>query len=146
MSRVLNKGLIKIIIFLMVISMPVYASNNYEDTNLLENTIIEPYFTNITAFTNTFEISSYGKATVYPYLIARSIDSFAIEVNLEQLKYGKWTSIKSWTESSKGTSGGFTSSYYVPKGYAYKAVSKGMVYRNGTLIESASIVSKMESY
>lgn len=146
MSRVLSKGLIKIIIFLMVISTSVYASNNYGDTNLMENTIIKPYFTNISSFTNMFEMSSYGKASVSPYLAARNIDRLTIEVNLQQFKDGKWISIKSWTESYNGISGGFTSSYYVPKGYIYRAVSKGMVYKNGLLLESASIVSKMESY
>lgn len=146
MSRVLNKGLIRIIIFLMIISTPVYASNSYGDANTLKNIIITPYFTNISVFTNTFEISSSDKASVSSYLTARNIDSLTIEVTLQQFKDGNWISIKSWKESSNGTSGGFSSSYYVPKGYIYRAVSKGMVYKNGVLLESTSNTSKMESY
>lgn len=146
MSRALNKWLIKIIIFLMVISTPVYASNNYEDTNILDNTIITPYFSNISVFTNTFEISSSGKASVASYLSARNIDNLTIEVDLQQFKDGNWTTIKSWTQSSKGISGGLSGSYYVIKGYIYKVVSKAMVYKNGVLVESTSNISKMESY
>lgn len=130
----------------MVISTPVYASNKYEDTNILENTVITPYFTNISVFTNNFEISSSGKASVSSYLTARSIDSLTIEVDLQQLKDGKWISVKSWTKSSDGTSGGLSGSYYVLKGYIYRTVSKAMVYENGVLVESTSNISKMESY
>lgn len=146
MSRVLNKGLIKIIIFLMVISTPVYASNNYGDTELSENTIITPYFSNISVFSSTLKISSYGKASISAYLTARNIDRLTIEVDLQHLKDGRWISLKKWTESSNGTSGGLSGSYYVPKGYIYRTVSKGMVYKNGSLLESTSITSKMESY
>jgi len=47
MNGVLNKKLIKIIIFLMIISTSAYAFDNYEDTNMTERTIITPFFTNI---------------------------------------------------------------------------------------------------
>ena len=40
MMRVFKKGLIRIIIFMMVISAPVHASNNQEYTNMLENKIM----------------------------------------------------------------------------------------------------------
>ncbi len=146
MSRVVNKGLIKIIIFLIIISTPVHASNNYGDTKLSENTIITPYFTNISVFDSTLKISSYGKASVSSYLTARNIDRLTIEVDLQQLKDGRWLSLKKWTESSNNTSGGLNGSYYVPKGYIYRTVSKGMVYKNGVMLESTSAVSKMESY
>ena len=144
--RVLKKGLIRILIFMMVISAPVYASNNQEDTNMLENKRITPNFTNISVFSSTLNISSYGKASVSSYLTARNIDSLAIEVDLQQLKDGRWISIKKLTESSAGTSGGLSGSYYVSKGYIYRTVSKGMVYKNGALLESTSAISKMESY
>lgn len=146
MNRVLKNGLIKIIIFMMVISTPVHASNNHDDTNMLGNTTITPYFTNISIFSSTLKISSYGKASVSSYLTARNIDSLAIEVDLQQLKDGKWISIKKWAETSNNTSGGLSGSYYVPKGYIYRTVSKGMVYKNGSLLESTSAISKMESY
>lgn len=146
MSRVLKKGLIKIIIFMMVISTPVHASNTYGDTNMLENTIITPYFTNIFVFDSTLKISAYGKASVSSYLTAGNIDSFTIEVSLQQFKDGRWISIKKWEESSNRTSGGLSGSYYVSKGYVYRTVSKGMVYKNGVLLESTSAISKMESY
>lgn len=146
MSRVLKRGLIKLIIFLTVISTLVHASNNYEGTNIQKNTIIAPYFTNISIFTNNFELSSSGKASVSSYLSARSIDSLIIEVDLQQLKDGKWISLKSWTKSFDGTSVGLSGSYYVPKGYIYRTISKGMVYKNGMLLESTNAISKMESY
>jgi hypothetical protein len=146
MMRVFKKRLIRIIIFMMVISAPVNASNNQEYTNMLENKIITPYFTNISVFSSTLNISSYGKASVSSYLTARNVDNLAIEVDLQQLKDGRWISIKKWTESSAGTSGGLSGSYYVSKGYIYRTVSKGMVYKNGALLESTSAISKMESY
>lgn len=146
MNKRLNIGLINIIIFLMIISTPVYALNGYEGTNILEGTIITPYFTNISIFTNTFEISAGGKASVSSYLLARDIDNLTIEVDLQQFKDGKWITIKSWIQSYKDISGGLGGSYYVLKGYIYRAVSKAMVYKNGVLLESTSVSSKMESY
>ena len=146
MDGVLNKRLIKIIIFLMVISTPAYACNNYGDTDMTESKVITPFFTNISIFNSTLKISSSGKASVSSYLTARNIDSLTIEVDLQQFKDGKWTSIKSWTESSTGTSGGLSGSYYVPKGYIYRTVSKGKVYKDGVLLESTSLTSKMKSY
>lgn len=145
MSRLYNKGFIIIIIFLMVVSTPIYASNNY-DTGIEEDTIIKPSFTNISIFVNTFEISTYGKASVSSYLTARNIDRVRIQTNLQQFKNGKWISIKSWVESSNATNCMLSGSYYVPKGYFYRVVSKGMVYKNGVLLESTSNTSKMESY
>lgn len=146
MNRLLNKRLIKLIILLMVISTSVHATSEHIETNDLENTNIKPYFTNISVFVNTFEISTSGKASVSSYLTARNIDSLKIEVSLQQFNNGQWTSIKTWTETLSGMNGGLSGSYYVPKGNIYRVVSKGMVYENGLLVESTRNISEIESY
>lgn len=146
MNRILNRGLIKLVIFLLILSTPVYGTDDYEDINIVENSIIKPNFTYINIFTNAFDISANGKASVSSYLTARNIDNLIIKVDLQQLKDGKWTTIKSWTEPSKGINGGLSGSYYVLKGYIYRAVSKAMLYRNGVLVESTSNISRMEVY
>lgn len=146
MNRLLNKRLINLIILLMIISTSVYATSEHIETSDLENTDIKPYFTYISVFANTFEISASGKASVSSYLTARNIDSLSIEVSLEQFNNGQWTSIKTWTETLNGINGGLSNSYYVPKGYTYRVVSKGMVYKNGSLVESTSNISEMKSY
>lgn len=145
MNKLSKKGLIKLIIFLMVVSTPVYAFSNYDD-GLEGDTIIKPSFTNISIFVNTFEISAYGKTSVTSYLTARNINRVRIQTNLQQFKNGKWVSIKRWIESSNSTNCMLNGSYYVPKGYFYRTVSKGMVYKNGLLIESTNFTSKIKSY
>lgn len=146
MNRILNRGLIKLMIFMLILSTPVYATEDYEDINIVENSIIKPNFTYINIFTNAFDISANGKASVSSYLTARNIDNLIIKVDLQQFKDGNWITIKSWTGSSKGVYGGLSGSYYVLKGYIYRAVSKAMLYRNGVLVESTSNISRMEVY
>lgn len=146
MNRLCSRGLIKLLILLMIISTPAYATYDYGNIDVFESLVIKPNFTYISIFANVFDISTNGKASVSSYLSARNIDNLTIKVDLQQFKDGKWTTIKSWTASSKGVNGGLSGSYYVLKGYIYRAVSKAMVYRNGVLVESTSNVSRMEVY
>lgn len=146
MNRLLSRGLITLLIVIMFISTPIYAAGGNRNINVYKSSEIKPNFTYISIFTNDFEISVSGKASVSSYLSARNIDKLIIKVDLQRFMDGKWTTVKSWTESSNGINGGLSGSYYVLKGYIYRAISQGMVYKNGVLVESTSNVSRMKVY
>ena len=108
--------------------------------------IVSPFFTNITLFQNVFDISTDGKASISVYLTARDVDSVKVDASLQQFKNGNWLTIKSWTNTSMGTYAGVSGSYYVAKGYQYRVVSIGQVYKSQTLIESSEFLSNSKTY
>lgn len=107
---------------------------------------IQPLFTNINVFQSTFDISSNGKASNTVYLNARNVDKVEIRANLQQYKSGSWTTIKSWSEFGNQTSYGFTKYWYVTKGYSYRLVSYGYVYKGNKIVEGNSITSRTITY
>jgi hypothetical protein len=114
------------------------STKNYE--------IVTPFFTNITLFQNVFDISTDGKASISVYLTARNVDSVKVDASLQQFKNGNWLTIKSWTNTSAGTYAGVSGTYYVAKGYQYRLVSNGYVYKSGNLVEQTEFYSNIKNY
>lgn len=107
---------------------------------------IQPLFTNINTFQSTFDIDSNGKSLNTVYLNSRNADRIKINTYLQQYNSGRWTTIKSWSESRNSTSYGFTNNWYVNKGYSYRLVSYGYVYKSNRIVESTSRISQTLTY
>jgi len=135
-----------LVLLVVVTTFPAYAGKITQNDQMVSNPIIQPYFTNITIFQNYFEISAVGKASVSSYLTGREIDEVRVDASLQQYKNGSWTTIKSWTATSFGTNAGLNGTYYVAKGYSYRLISNGKVYRNGIVIEQTSYLSESKNY
>lgn len=130
------------ILIVMLILFP--QQGQAAELNNIEN--IQPLFTNINIFQSTFDIDSNGKSSNTVYLNSRNSDKLKINAYLQQYNSGRWTTIKSWSESRNSTSYGFTNSWYVPKGYSYRLVSNGYCYKYNKLVESTSAISRTVNY
>lgn len=138
------------LLLLMVVSfmtcIPAYATETSMGFINKDQNIVKPMFTNIAIFQNDFNITTGGKVELMSYLTARNVTEVAIETNLQQNKNGVWVTIKSWSSASKGTNSGLEGSYFVSTGYKYRMVSKGKVFKNGSLVEETSYISEIKSY
>ncbi len=141
-----KKFLFLLMALLSFASLPTYAFESTEQTLNSGNIIIQPRFTNISIYQNTFDLSASGKASVMTYLTVRTLSDVRVEASLQQSKNGTWTTVKSWSSSASGTSSGLNVTYYVLKGYNYRMISSGKVYKNGKLIEQTSYVSESKYY
>lgn len=135
-----------LLMFMLVIQGNAYANDSIDKYGNGEQSIIQPYFTNIVRFENGFDISASGKASVSVYFKAQNVDSVRVDANLQQYKNGAWVTIKSWTNTSEGTDVGLNKEYYVAKGYSYRLASEGKAYIDGSLVERTSYVSQTINY
>lgn len=143
-----SKLMLSLLLIIFAFTVPTFADcdepsmsksiDNYE--------IVMPFFTNITLFQNVFDISTDGKASISVYLTARNVDSVKVDASLQQFKNGNWLTIKSWTNTSVGTYAGLSGTYYVTKGYEYRLVSSGYVYKNEHLSEQTDFYSNTKTY
>jgi hypothetical protein len=144
-----KRKLIQLIGLTLMISMiviPVHAQESTLYQKASEKLIVQPYFSNISIFQNGFDISSSGKASVNVYLTAQNIDSVKVDASLQQYKNGTWITIKSWMNFELGTNSGLSGTYYIAKGYFYRLVSNGIVYKSGVIVERTSFTSETEYY
>lgn len=133
--------LIGLVLMIGTLGLPVQAQEKLTNNELTEKIIVQPCFANISIFQTGFDISSTGKASVNVYLTAQNVDSVKVDASLQQFKNGAWTTIKSWSNIAAGTNAGLSGSYYVAKGYSYRLVSNGTVYKSGRVIESTTYTS-----
>lgn len=129
----------------MISAIPVYASSDFKVVEENAN-IIQPRFTNIAAFTNKFDISSGGKATITSSVTATNVDKIKINAYLQRYANGQWTTVKSWTTTEYGTFAALGESYYVTSGYQYRMVSNAYVFLNNQLLESTTYTSGTKIY
>jgi len=73
------KKVLGVTILTCILIVPVYA-DQMEDVK--EIVVIQPRFSNINVFQNTFDISSSGKASVTVYLNARNADEVTVVADL----------------------------------------------------------------
>ena len=138
----------KIIIFLLVMlmtgifTMPSVASSSEVNDDIG----VSPMFTYIIDTEAQIFINSSGKATVETYLTGNNqVTSTKAIINLQQYKNGRWTTIKTWNESSSTRILNFSSTYYVNSGYSYRVQSTVTAY-SGTNSESTTLTSSSQSY
>jgi len=143
-----SKWMLCLLVIIFTFAMPAFADCDKSSVSKStgNNAIVTPFFTNITLFQNVFDISTDGKASISVYLTARNVDSVKVDASLQQFKIGNWLTIKSWTNTSVGTYAGVSGTYYVAKGYQYRLVSSGYVYKSGNLIEQTDFYSIVKTY
>lgn len=142
------RWILSLIVVMFAINVPTFADGHEPSVCKLNSNyeIVTPFFTNITLFQNVFDISTDGKASISVYLEARNVDSVKVDASLQQLKNGNWVTIKSWTNISAGTYAGVSGTYYVAKGYKYRLVSSGYVYKSGSLSEQTEFNNSIKTY
>ncbi len=143
----------KKIIMLLVISVicftinPTFILASQGNQQTMESNLIQPMWTYIDSYRNTFVISDFGRADVTVVLHSFTADSIRVEASIQQLKNGDWITIKTWSNTvhDKITCG-LGKSWYVAKGYLYRMVSTGIVYKNGKIVEQTTYVSPLRYY
>lgn len=141
----LKRSMIMFCALLLMIAVPVNATENMEFTDN-ETIIIQPRFTNISVFMNSFDITTGGKAIVESALSARNCDEVRISMYLQRYENGNWISIKNWAETRSGVSMLLSKEWYVASGYQYRMKSYGYVYSGDQLLESTSHTSVSKVY
>lgn len=140
----------KCIVFLLVMTIvsifaiPALAEDMWEVN--YDGTIISPMFTYIsTAYADVF-INSSGKATAETYVAGNSaVTSAKATINLQQYKGGRWTTIKTWNESSNSRILDFIGTHYVSSGYEYR-VQSNVTVNSGSRTESTTVTSSSQGY
>lgn len=124
-----------------------YNPNKIDNLNTRENSVISPLWTYILDVWQTFDISSSGKAEIVATMDTKNseVDNLKIVSNLQQLKNGSWTTIKSWTSTTESTSLILQGTWYVSKGYSYRVVTNYYAY-NGSDVESTNLASRIVKY
>ena len=115
----------------------VYAESE-TTTNLdtLKGIEITPYFTNIVTFSNAFDISPSGLATLTSSIYSNGTDSAKIVMYLQRYQSGAWTNVKSWTDTQTGSYMLMERTYSVASGYQYRMKNYAYVYSGGVFVES----------
>jgi len=125
-----------------IFTMPSVASSSKVNDDIG----VSPMFTYIIDAETQIFINSSGKATVETYLTGNNqVTSTRAIINLQQYKNGRWTTIKTWNESSSTRILNFSSTYYVNSGYSYRVQSTVTAY-SGTNSESTTLTSSSQSY
>jgi len=146
MKRGNNKRIITLFCtLLLMVAVPANATENYELMDK-ETLTVQPRFTNISVFMNSFDITTSGKAVIESVLSARDCDEVRISMYLQRYEGGKWVNVKNWAETRKGMSMLLSKNWYVPSGYQYRMKSYGYAYSNGQLVESTVYISESKIY
>ena len=123
----------------------ILASQGIQQT--MESDLVQPMWNYIATYRNTFVISEYGRADVEVVLTSFTADSMRVEASIQQLKDGRWTTIKTWSNTTHGNIVcGLGKSWYLMSGYYYRMVSTGTVYKNGRVVEQTSFISPIRLY
>ena len=107
---------------------------------------IQPRWTEISQFNNSFNITSSGRADIKSTMSAFSVDFIMVKAILQQFKNGSWITIKTWEGTSEAVICSVVGSWYVQKGYSYRMLSTGTVYINGQQVEQANYTSLSKWY
>ena len=118
-----------------------------EPGEILRNGEISPQMLYIANANSYIQISSSGRATVDVYIIGYSntVTKTKVEADLQQLKNGRWTSVKTWSTSKNSYKSTLVESMQVSKGYSYRVVATVTAYK-GSDSETQVITSSEVSY
>ncbi len=141
----MKKRISVLIVFCLLLSISVLPTQALQRDNDPQF-VIRPMFTYIDTFQTTLDITSSGRADVDVYLYAAGAEQTQVRANLQQYQYGRWTTIKTWSNDEQGSSCGLGESWYVTSGYTYRVVSQGYVYDDGVIVESTSLTTQNRSY
>jgi len=104
-------------------------------------------FLRISIFCIDLSIATSGLSSSYSDIVLTySSDKAELIMDLQQLKSGVWTTIKSWNTSGSGTVY-LDKDWYVVSGYSYRVYTTAKVYNSsGTLLETAYATSNSVFY
>ena len=142
---ILKKRILQITLIISMLCFTVLPSFA-ESLDNAKDTIIQPRWTEISQFNNSFNITSSGRADIKSSMSAFNVDLIRVEANLQQFKNGSWVTIKTWTGTSQDVICSVVGSLYVHRGYSYRMVSTGTVYINGQQVEQANYTSNIRYY
>lgn len=140
------KIILTLCLILSIMSAPSYALTK---NAAADEMVIRPMFTYINVMSNYIDINRNGKATVTATLsTTNEVDQVEVEVQLQQYDINSysWKTIKTWSDFDDGCIAVAGGTWYVKKGYLYRAVAYGYVYINGEMVEDHKMVSQAEYY
>ncbi|MDE7318660.1 MAG: hypothetical protein K2N46_02880 [Lachnospiraceae bacterium] len=124
-------------------SMPVQAAEIGGETYLQQTT---PFMLYIRDTSCTIMVNSNGEATVSAFVKGvSSVTRASVTANLQQLKNGKWTTIKTFSKTVNSNNVNLLETYSVEKGYSYRVQITVIVYCNETS-EKKTVISETEQY
>ncbi len=133
--------------FLVIISI-IFSTSSMAESAFNSNTYNKAglFWTEISQFNNGLTISSNGKADIESCLYSFSVDELKVEVELQQYKDGVWINIKEWLQTSTDISCMVFESWYVQKGFYYRLVSTGTVYKEDIQVEQTVYIGQDKWY
>lgn len=143
--RILKKRILLLTLTVLLLCSTIFPAFADSLDNAKESNI-QPRWTEISQFNNSFNITSSGRADIKSTMSAFSVDFIMVRTNLQQFKNGSWTTIKTWTGTSEDVICSVAGSWYVQKGYAYRMKSTGTVFVNGQQVEQANYTSNIKYY
>lgn len=128
-------------------SMKVFAEQAIVEKIPEEIFEIRPYMDYISRASCDLHINSAGKATidcsVYGY--QGTTTKVSITANLQQYKDGRWTNIKTYTESANLHRASLYETITISKGYTYRVTAQVKAY-SGTIVETRNLTSSEVRY
>lgn len=133
--------LLAIILIVSAVAPAVYALDSGDEG-------IQPHYTRIVTFDIGLGIDSNGKSTSYSKVTSSyGTDKINLTMELQQKIDGKWTTIKTWTNSGTFSVSLDDKIWYVEEGYDYQTVATAYVYNSkGVWQETASATSFVEHH
>lgn len=93
------------------------------------------------------EIGALGRAECESYytVSASEANSCKVVCELQYFRDGRWQTVQSW-EQTAYLSAYLSPTYYVYSGYAYRVLTTGYAYLNGSLVDTSTAISKTVFY
>jgi hypothetical protein len=112
-------------------------------TNSNGSGIYRPFWTYIQTVYNWMDINSSGKATMVSDMdtYTGTVTKVKMTNYLQRYQNGSWTTVNSWSQTTTGTYGYWSDTYYVYSGYNYRLLTHYYAYNGTTLLESTSLTS-----
>ncbi len=144
MKKLIYLGMIAFMAVFFIV--PAYAAHGTENKGT--QGLIAPQFTYISSLSSGLSINSSGRAACAGFASAyNSSHTTKLTVELQKSSGSVWSTIKSWSASSTGTSAAVVEeNYYVVRG-TYRVCATAKVYNaSGGLLETQSLYSYTSTY
>ena len=104
---------------------------------------ITPYWTYIHTVYDWMGIDSSGKASMVSDMdtYSGSVTQVKMVNYLQRYQNSTWSTVNSWSQTTSGTYGYWSNTYYVYSGYNYRLLTYFYAYNGSTLVESTSLTS-----
>lgn len=100
---------------------------------------IAPHWSYMWMVSADMEVNDYNYAEIDVMASCDPDDADSMKVTLKLQQYDNgWKTIKTWTETINDTSGGFTKSAGIPKGYSYRNQVTVKAYKGSKLLETVT--------